>query len=142
MKGRHIKYIVGIAILIGTLSWLGVAGYQEGKAYYWTADEVLAQGEQAYNKRIMLLGDVVPGTIRYVDGRLNFSLNYEDATIPVIYEGSAPIPDTFNDSQPIQALVEGKLERAGHFTGYKIQAKCASKYEADPSEMYGKPESG
>jgi len=49
--------------------------------------------------------------------------------------GRDPLPDTFVDGA--QALVEGKRMPDGRFVAEKVQAKCASKYEAAPGQ--GKP---
>jgi hypothetical protein len=43
-----------------------------------------------------------------------------------------PLPDTFRDGA--QALADGEMGRDGVFHASKIQAKCASKYEAKPTE--------
>jgi Cytochrome c-type biogenesis protein CcmE len=48
----------------------------------------------------------------------------------VVYSGMEPLPDTFRDGA--QALADGKLGPDGVFQASKIQAKCASKYEAKP----------
>ena len=50
----------------------------------------------------------------------------------VIYNGADPLPDTFKDNAPCQALVDGKLGSDNVFRANKLQAKCASKYEAKP----------
>src|SRR3990172_3669550 len=110
MNAKTWKFAVGIVILLGTITWLAKAGYDEGKSYYWTTDEVMDKGAEAYGKRIMLMGKLVPGSIRHVDGRMNFALAFNDVTIPVVYEGTAQIPDTFRDGQDIQALVEGRMD--------------------------------
>jgi cytochrome c-type biogenesis protein CcmE len=49
----------------------------------------------------------------------------------VSYVGNDPLPDTFVDKS--QALVEGSLARNGNFVAERVQAKCASKYEAAPN---------
>ena len=49
------------------------------------------------------------------------------------YTGSDPLPDTFRDGA--QALADGKLDKDGVFRAAKIQAKCASKYEAKPGQL-------
>ena len=139
MSAKTLKFAAGIVILLGTITWLAKAGYDEGKAYYWTTDEVMDKGAQAYGKRIMLMGDLVPGSIHHVDGRMNFDLVLNDDTIPVVYEGTAQIPDTFKEGKNIKALVEGRMDPSGHFVGRRIQAKCASKYESDPSAAYQPP---
>ena len=47
-----------------------------------------------------------------------------------LYTGIDPLPDTFKDNA--QALADGKLGPDGVFHASKVQAKCASKYEAKP----------
>ena len=136
MQARNLKFVCAILVLLATVVWLGMSGYQEGKAYYLTVAEVNAMGEEALSRRIMLMGHLVPGSIEHSDGRLRFSLSFDEAVISVVYEGSAPVPDTFREGQEIQALVEGRMNDSGHFVGQRIQAKCASKYEADPTTLY------
>ncbi len=48
----------------------------------------------------------------------------------VVYTGTDPLPDTFKDNA--QALADGRFGPDGIFEASKIQAKCASKYEAKP----------
>jgi cytochrome c-type biogenesis protein CcmE len=43
-----------------------------------------------------------------------------------------PLPDTFRNDAI--ALADGRLASNGVFEANKIQAKCASKYEAKPSQ--------
>ena len=50
--------------------------------------------------------------------------------LKVVYSGIDPLPDTFKGGA--QALADGKLGPDGVFQASKIQAKCASKYEAKP----------
>ena len=132
----YVKFGLGALVLVGTVAWLARAGYQEGMSYYWTVNEVTAMGAEAHGKRIMLMGYLVEGSVRHADGHLNFTLENEGSSLPVVYTGTAPVPDTFREGQQIQALVEGRLDAAGHFDGKKIQAKCASKYDSDPSSLY------
>ena len=76
-------------------------------------------------------------------GRLNlgqlpgispFTVQQNGASVPVVYHGSDPVPDTFKDGASV--LVEGTAGPNGTFVGKKIQAKCASKYESDPASAY------
>jgi cytochrome c-type biogenesis protein CcmE len=53
--------------------------------------------------------------------------------LKVAYTGADPLPDTFRDGA--QALADGKLDKDGVFRAAKIQAKCASKYEAKPGQL-------
>jgi len=56
----------------------------------------------------------------------------EPRKLNIVYTGQDPLPDTFRDRA--QALCDGKLRADGAFEANKIQAKCASKYEAKPGE--------
>jgi cytochrome c-type biogenesis protein CcmE len=76
-------------------------------------------------------GNVAPGTIQHLPGRVDFVLVEENQKLAVSYVGTDPLPDTFKDDS--QALVEGRLGSDGKFTAEQVQAKCASKYEVAPT---------
>lgn len=128
------KFGILIAVIIGTLSWLAVGGVEEAKAYYKTIPEVHAMGNDAMNKRLRVAGDVAPGSIQRVGKDVHFTIHQDDQKLNVIYSGNDPLPDTFRDGA--QALADGRMQPDGTFHANRIQAKCASKYEAKPG---GKP---
>ena len=134
MGNRRFKFAAGIAILLGAVVWLGMSGYEEGKSYYKTADEFVKMDLKAQSRRIRLMGDVATGSIVRAGSILSFTVALNGASVPVVYRGSDPVPDTFKDG--VQVLVEGSIGADGRFAGQKIQAKCASKYEADPATAY------
>src|SRR5947209_16614661 len=78
-------------------------------------------------------GTVRAGSIARYTGRVDFVIEGEGKSLPVSYTGSDPLPDTFVDNS--QALVEGRLAPNGTFVADKVQAKCASKYEAAPDQQ-------
>ena len=123
------RIIVGIALIVGLASYLAFTGFEEGRAYYLTCDEVAADRANLVDTNIRLAGNVVEGSIQRDGDILSFELEYEGVTYPVRYVGLDPVPDTFKDG--VGAVVDGKLNSDGLFVGEKIQAKCASKYEAD-----------
>jgi len=127
----YAKFAAIIAVIIGTLVWLAAGGISESKTYYVTVGEVRQMGGQALDKRLRVAGDVEPGSIIRQGKRVTFVLRQDQQTLKVIYEGSEPLPDTFRDGT--QALADGKLEADGVFRASRIQAKCASKYEAKPA---------
>jgi cytochrome c-type biogenesis protein CcmE len=47
--------------------------------------------------------------------------------------GTDTLPDTFKDGA--QAIVDGDYLASGEFRAEKIQAKCASKYQAAPGSQ-------
>src|SRR5213594_2292360 len=119
-----------IAIVIGALVWLATANSGESQSYYKTISELGQMGERAHVKRIRVGGDVEDGSIQRKNNVVEFTLVQEKLKLKVAYTGSEPLPDTFRAGA--QALADGKLGPDGVFQANKIQAKCASKYEAKP----------
>jgi cytochrome c-type biogenesis protein CcmE len=126
------KFIVLIVVIIGTLAWLAAGGINDTKTYYKTVAELGQMGDRAYEKRLRVGGDVEPGSIARNGRNVSFVLKQDTLTLRVVYSGSEPLPDTFRDGA--QALADGKMGRDGVFQASKIQAKCASKYEAKPGQ--------
>ncbi len=113
--------------------WLAFAGASETKTYYKTISEVGKMGNEAYTQHLRVGGDVENGSIKRVGLRLQFVMVQDKERMTVIYTGTDPLPDTFKDGA--QALADGKLDRDGVFRAARIQAKCASKYEAKPGSL-------
>ncbi len=131
---KRAKFVVASAVILVTLGWLGYIGAMESKTYYYTIEELDKMGDRADSHRLRVGGDIQAGSIERLRGRVDFIIAQEGRTLRVSYVGGDPLPDTFVDGA--QALVEGKRMPDGRFVAEKVQAKCASKYEADPS---GKP---
>ena len=134
---KNIKFGLIIAVILGTLGWLAAGGVKETASYYKEIAELnkLAPSEKV-DKRLRVGGDVELNSISR-DGRdVHFVLVQEKDGVKnrlnVVYNGIDPLPDTFKDNAPCQALVDGKLGSDNVFHATKLQAKCASKYEAKP----------
>lgn len=134
---KYAKFAALIVIVIGTVTWLAMAGMGETKTYYKTISELSAMGQTALGKKIRVGGDVEAGSIRRVGSEVQFVLKQDKQEVKVAYYGSDPLPDTFRDGA--QALADGKLTADGTFRAAKIQAKCASKYEAKPGAAPAPP---
>lgn len=128
----YAKFGILMVLVVGSLIWLAVGGVKETKTYYKTIPELQAMGNGAQGQRIRVGGDVEPGSIHKESSRVMFTLHQGGQTLPVVYEGADPLPDTFRDNS--QALADGRLGPNGVFEASKIQAKCASKYEAKPPQ--------
>lgn len=128
----YAKFAIIVVVIIGTLTWLAVGGMSDSKSYYKTVAELNAMGKNAYGQRIKVAGDVEQGSIRRDGKDVYFTLRQDKLLIPVLYNGSEPLPDTFKDGA--QAVADGKLREDGTFQANKIQAKCASKYQAKPGQ--------
>ncbi len=126
----YAKFALLVVAIIGTLAWLAAGGINETKTYYKTISEVQAMGEKAQDKRIRVGGDIEPGSIVRNGKEVRFTIHQDAVKMNVVYSGAEPLPDTFKEGS--QALADGKLRSDGVFQASKIQAKCASKYEAKP----------
>jgi cytochrome c-type biogenesis protein CcmE len=126
------KFAALIVLIVGTLLWLAVAGGGDTKTYYKTISELGQMGHDAYGKRLRVGGDVESGSIQRAGAEVHFVLLQDARRLQVTYSGTDPLPDTFGDGA--QALADGKLGADGTFQASKIQAKCASKYEAAPGK--------
>jgi cytochrome c-type biogenesis protein CcmE len=126
----YAKFALLMVAIIGTLVWLAAGGINETKTYYKEIKEVQAMGDKAQDGRLRVGGDVVPGSIVREGKEVRFTIHQDALKLNVVYNGIDPLPDTFKDGS--QALVDGKLRSDGVFHASKIQAKCASKYEAKP----------
>ena len=134
------KFVIGGALIVGTLGYLAYSGVSESKTYYHTISELQALQGPALRQRMRVSGDVRTGTIQKLAGRVDFVLEEQGRGLEVSYVGRDPLPDTFKDGA--QALVEGHRMPDGKFVAEQVQAKCASKYEAAPGTQPGAPPSG
>ena len=134
---KYGKFAVLIAVVIAALVWLASTGVSETKTYYKTIAEVGQMGDRAFAERLRVAGDVESGSIQHANGQVNFTLTQDKRELKVAYTGSDPLPDTFRDGA--QALADGHMGRDGVFHASKVQAKCASKYEAKPGQLRAAP---
>jgi cytochrome c-type biogenesis protein CcmE len=128
---KQLKFVALCAVIVGSLVWLAMAGIGESATYYVTIEE-LGGMHNATAKRLRVGGDVEPGSIVKNAGRVEFTITQEDRKLQVVYVGQDPLPDTFRDRA--QALCDGQLRADNVFEAHKVQAKCASKYEAQPGK--------
>ncbi len=135
---NKLKFSLITVIIVASLGWLAMDGITEAATYYVTLEELHAMDDAAAKQRIRVGGDVEPQSIVRSAEAVKFTIvqkeegSEEIRKLNVIYTGSDPLPDTFRDNA--QALCDGKLRSDGVFEAHKIQAKCASKYEAKPGE--------
>jgi cytochrome c-type biogenesis protein CcmE len=128
----YVKFGLLMALIVGSLVWLAVGGVKDTKTFYKTIPELAQMGTSAQGQRLRVGGDVEPGSIHKASEGTTFLLHQGAQTLKVVYSGSDPLPDTFRDNA--QALADGRLGADGTFQANKIQAKCASKYEAKPPQ--------
>ena len=129
---KNAKFAVLIAIVLGTLAWIGTSAVKGNQTYYKTVSELQAMTPEEQAKRVRVAGDIVKGSIDRKASEVDFVLVQEQKTLRVRYTGEDPLPDTFRDGA--QALAEGRLGPDGVFRANHIQAKCSSKYQSKPGQ--------
>ena len=133
---KNVKFGLIIAVILGTLGWLAAGGINQTASYYKEIAELERLGPSGVDKRLRVGGDVELNSISREGRDVHFVLVQEKDGVKrrlnVIYSGIDPLPDTFKDNAPCQALVDGRLGADHVFHATKLQAKCASKYEAKP----------
>lgn len=129
MARKKMRFAAGFIVIIGAVLYLALSGFQEGKAYYRTLEELDALGPSANGKRLRVAGIVADGSIQRHGAEVTFELEQEHRSLAVRYTGDQPVPDTFKGGA--EAIVEGERRPDGSFEADQIQAKCASKYEAE-----------
>ncbi len=126
------KFGLLMAVIVGSLVWLAVGGVKDTKTYYKTIPELQQMGKTAQGERLRVGGDIEPGSIVKTAAGVSFVLHQGAQKLNVVYSGTDALPDTFRDNA--QALADGRLGPDGVFEASKVQAKCASKYEAKPGQ--------
>ncbi len=128
MDNKKLKFGIGIGIILAVVAWEAISGFQQSKTYYVTVSELVSG--KATRHRVRVGGIVAPGSIERRGGTLTFRLAQDANSVPVTYVGADTLPDTFVGGA--QAIIEGDYTSDGNFRAEKIQAKCASKYQAVP----------
>ena len=147
ISANTVRIGIAVTIIVGTIAWLALSGYDADKRYFVTIAELGGMGDKAYHSQLRVEGFVVPGSIEHNGPHVDFTMNEFESHNPkaptgrllkVTYKGSEPPPDTFKDDS--QALAAGSYGRDGVFHASVLQAKCASKYApAGPNQPATKP---
>ena len=132
MNIKKLKFASGTVIIIAAVGMLASSGFEEGRAYYRTVEELREAGRAAEGLRLRVAGTVVPGSIARREGEVTFDIQENNEILSVRYVGRDPLPDTLVDRA--SAVAEGYLGADGVFEASHVQAKCASKYEAEYGE--------
>lgn len=127
----YLKFGSLIVAILVTLGLIAKSSISETSTYYKSISE-LQQMTKGKDHRLRVGGDVADSIVHH-GKEIQFTLTQDKLTLAVVYAGNDQVPDTFKPGA--QALVDGKLGPDGVFHATKIQAKCASKYEAKPLQM-------
>lgn len=131
MKNKAVKIGLTSVVLAMTFGALLYTTLAEGTEYYKHVDEVMAQPEQWYGKKLQLHGFVVPNSINWKPGTLDYWFQVQQNGKIVSARYTGVVPDTFKSDSEV--VLKGTLSAEG-FTVMPngVMAKCPSKYEAKP----------
>ena len=130
------KFLVGAALIVGSVGFLIGEGVKQTGVYFLTPTELAAKtaADPTFvdNVGFKLGAKVVPGSVRRDPGarRIDFKVSDGVKTYPVTYQGL--VPDTFTDASDIEVVVEGRLSSEGVIRATDVLARCGSRYEAAP----------
>ena len=124
------RFIIGIAVVVAAIVYLGVLGFSGSTMYYYRIPELLEMGDEAYDQGLRVGGAILAGSIERGGLDVTFTVVEEGEILQVEYTGL--VPDTFKDGADV--VIEGKLAGNGVFVADTILMKCPSKYEAEVEE--------
>lgn len=129
---------IGLTSLVLVLAFSGLlwTTLSEGTEYYKHVDEVMAEPQAWYGKKLQLHGHVVDGTILRKRDTLDyrFQMHANGKVVTASYTGI--VPDTFKDGSEV--VVKGTLGPEGFVVEPNgVMAKCPSKYEAQQAGPNG-----
>lgn len=124
MKKRRL--LVGGALVIAALSWVGAQSMADTLVYFKTPAEVL-DGTRS-TEAVRVGGVVKDGTIERGGSVIYFTLSADGVELPV--EATRGVPSLFEDGQGV--VVEGVLREDGVFRADSVLVKHGSEYAPPP----------
>lgn len=80
-------------------------------------------------QELRVRGFVKPGSVVRYGEKADFIMTLDGQDLKVHFNGETQLPDSFADNAPVRA--DGRLTAERALVSHKLEAKCASKYEAD-----------
>ncbi|HEX8769995.1 MAG TPA: cytochrome c maturation protein CcmE [Acidimicrobiales bacterium] len=124
-SGKARYWAAGVAIILA-LGFLVARGLGDATVYFRTADEAVAQRDSLGDRRIRIEGDVVDGSVREVNGTVDFRIASNNVEVPIVHHGDPP--ELFKPGIPV--VLEGRFQ-GDHFASDRILVKHSETYVAD-----------
>lgn len=136
MKHKAVKIGLTSLVLVVAFGGLFYSTMGEATEYYKHVDEVMAQPEQWYGKRLQLHGFAKQVTRKPSSLEYRFQVESNGELVTATYKGV--VPDTFKDDAEV--VLKGTLSPEGFTVAPNgVMAKCPSKYE--PQSVAGSAKS-
>ena len=129
-----VKIWLPLLFILGAITWLAFSNLNKAN-YFYPVDQLPELGDQVYRHDVKIKGRIVVGSIKDDQQPLAFTIHENNKELVVHYVGNEPLPDLFKDRA--ETVVMGRMRSDGIFEATHLQAKCASKYEAEGPAGYG-----
>ena len=144
-NGKFFVGLGGVALVVTYLIWTGIS---ETMMYYLTPVELMTRVSEDptfYEVGVKVSGRVEPGSwTRGGEGGEGAAILHQFTVVDLLDKSvSFPVeyrdilPDTFNDTENVDVVVEGRFREDGVFEATTVLAKCGSRYEAAAEELLG-----
>jgi cytochrome c-type biogenesis protein CcmE len=123
---------LSLTLIIG-LSLAGIAFFSAQETAYKLLDasELAADPVKFTGDNLRVRGFVKVGSLVREGKAARFDLELDDRTVPIYFTGETLLPDAFKEGA--RARVDGRW-KDGVLVSNHVEAKCASKYEAEYAE--------
>jgi cytochrome c-type biogenesis protein CcmE len=126
------RLAVVCAVVLGAITFLVIQGLGNATTFYRNADEAVAKRASLGTHRFRLQGVVVPGSITDDGDALDFTVEFNCATVPVHHAGTQPA--LLKDGIPV--VLEGAFVAgsAKTFDSDRILIRHTEQYRTKASE--------
>tara|TARA_B100000029_G_scaffold158952_1_gene154639 strand:- start:83 stop:505 length:423 start_codon:yes stop_codon:yes gene_type:complete len=132
MPTKTVKTILTTVVLTAAFGGLLWGTLAEGTEYYMHVDEVMANPDEWYGKKLQVHGWVVEGSRMRKPNTLEYRFQVESNGQVINAEYTGIVPDTFQDGSEV--VISGQLSQHGFVVKPNgVMAKCPSKYETEPT---------
>jgi cytochrome c-type biogenesis protein CcmE len=133
--GRQLKFISGIALILGTVGFLVWSAVDQTKMYMITVAEFLDAGQAYAGSTVRIAGKVAPGSMKWDADTRNLEFTIIDMAgqageVRVHYTGL--LPDMFAEDRNV--VVEGLFSKSDPFEARAVLTSCPSKYQAEDGQ--------
>ncbi len=143
-NGKFFVGLGGVALVVTYLIWTGIS---ETMMYYLTPVELMARVEADptfHEVGVKVSGRVERGSWARGEGGEGAEIMHHFTVVDLLDESVRfpvefrdVLPDTFNDTENVDVVVEGRYREDGVFEATVVLAKCGSRYEATAEELLG-----
>ena len=123
-SGARLRLLLGLAVVVGALTWVTVRGLTGSFVYYLTPTDIVGQHKAQVGERVRLGGYVEPGSVDRVAGTLTFTVTDGTSSMPVSDVGS--VPELFRPGQGV--VLEGAVGTDGRFHSDTLLIKHSGDY--------------